>query len=157
MVHSKLLVPGSNKRILGVDRHIGLVSHPLSQPNADVQATAGLLADGKHLANRAREEASNFRETYSAPVSLQTLADRVSAYVQAYTCYGSVRPFGIATLMGGIDKTGPKLYCVEPSGVFYGYKAHAVGKGKALAKTELEKWDLENGTVRDGVDEVARM
>jgi 20S proteasome subunit alpha 7 len=88
---------------------------------------------------------------------LQTLADRVSAYVQAYTCYGSVRPFGIATLIGGIDKTGPKLYCVEPSGVFYGYKAHAVGKGKALAKTELEKWDLENGTVRDGVDEVARM
>jgi 20S proteasome subunit alpha 7 len=26
MVHSKLLVPGSNKRILGIDRHIGLVS-----------------------------------------------------------------------------------------------------------------------------------
>jgi hypothetical protein len=34
-------------------------------------AGAGLLADGKHLATRGREEASNFRDTYNAPVTVQ--------------------------------------------------------------------------------------
>lgn len=95
---------------------------------------------------------------------MQVLADRISGYVQAYTCYGSVRPFGISSLLAGVDKTGPRLFCIEPSGVFYGYRATAVGKGKALAKTELEKvLAKEEGegatpvTVRQGVLELARM
>ena len=89
----------------------------------------------------------------------QVLADRLSGYVQAYTCYGSVRPFGISTLVAGIDKTGPKLYAIEPSGVYYGYRATASGKGKALAKTELEKVIAKEGgvTVKEGVMELARM
>jgi 20S proteasome subunit alpha 7 len=89
----------------------------------------------------------------------QTLSDRLSGYVQAYTCYGSVRPFGISTLVAGVDKSGPRLFCIEPSGVFYGYRACAVGKGKALAKTELEKVLAKEGgvTVREGVMEIAKM
>lgn len=60
--------------------------------------------------------------------------------------------------MAGIDKTGPKLYAVEPSGVYYGYRATASGKGKALAKTELEKVIAKEGiTVKEGVMELARM
>jgi 20S proteasome alpha/beta subunit len=31
------------------------------------QTTAGLTADGKHLANRARDEALNFRDTFRMP------------------------------------------------------------------------------------------
>ncbi|KAF8317026.1 nucleophile aminohydrolase, partial [Cantharellus anzutake] len=60
LVHSKLLVPGSNRRIQSVDRHIGM-------------ATAGLLADGRHLASRAFDEALNYRETYRAPTTLKAL------------------------------------------------------------------------------------
>ena len=85
----------------------------------------------------------------------------MSGFVQAYTCYGSVRPFGISTLVAGVDKTGPRLYCIEPSGVYYGYKGTASGKGKALAKTELEKVIAKNDGngvgVQEGVDEIARM
>jgi 20S proteasome subunit alpha 7 len=91
----------------------------------------------------------------------QILADRLSAFKQAYTCYGSVRPFGISTLLAGIDKTGPRLFCIEPSGVFYGYRACAIGKGRALARTELEKVvGREDGvgvSCREGVMEIARM
>lgn len=96
-------------------------------------------------------------------MEFQILSDRLSAYLQAYTSYGSVRPFGLSALVGGVDKTGPKLFCLEPSGVYYGYRACAVGKGKALAKTELEKIvnkEVETGeaiTVREGVMELARM
>jgi 20S proteasome subunit alpha 7 len=57
LLHSKLLVKGSNRRIQSVDEHIGL-------------ATAGLLADGKHIGSRAREECSNFRDTYNSPVTV---------------------------------------------------------------------------------------
>ena len=36
-----------------------------------MQATAGLLADGRHLANRARDEAQNLRDTYRSPPTLK--------------------------------------------------------------------------------------
>ncbi|EJU06296.1 proteasome subunit alpha type-3 [Dacryopinax primogenitus] len=144
LVHSKLLVPEANRRIQTIDRHIGM-------------ATAGLLADGRHLANRARDEAANYRDLYHTPPPLQALADRVGLYVQAYTLYSSVRPFGISALLAAHDKTGPVLYVVEPSGVFYGYHGAAVGKGRQLAKTELEKLDLPNMTARQAVFEAARI
>ncbi|KAI9630735.1 hypothetical protein KEM48_013632 [Puccinia striiformis f. sp. tritici PST-130] len=57
------------------------------------------------------------------------LADRLGQLCQAYTLYGSVRPFGISALIAGIDKDGTSnLFCLEPSGVFWGYRGCAIGK-----------------------------
>jgi 20S proteasome subunit alpha 7 len=50
---------------------------------------------------------------------VQALTDRLGLYVQAYTLYSSVRPFGCCTILGGIDKDGPSIYVIEPSGVSY--------------------------------------
>lgn len=47
----------------------------------------------------------------------QALSDSVSWNAQTYTLYSSVRPFGVSTIFGGVDKSGPSLYIVEPSGV----------------------------------------
>lgn len=52
---------------------------------------------------------------------------------------------------------GPQLYMIEPSGVYWGYHGCAAGKGKQIAKTELEKLDLKNMPARQAVKEVARM
>lgn len=103
----------------------------------------------------------------------QALADRLGLYVQAYTLYSNVRPFGISTILGAIDKDGPALYVIEPSGVFFvrsanvrshrvltlvqGYHGAAVGKGRQLAKTELEKLKLSEISTREAVLEAARM
>ncbi|GJJ07283.1 hypothetical protein Clacol_001483 [Clathrus columnatus] len=144
LVHSKLLVPEANKRIQSIDRHIGM-------------ATAGLLADGRHLASRARDEAQNLRDRFKEPPTLKAITDRLSLYVQAYTLYSSVRPFGISSILGTVDKTGPVLYVVEPSGIFYGYHGAAIGKGRQIAKTELEKLKLADLTTREAVIEAARM
>ncbi|KAF7313678.1 Proteasome subunit alpha type [Mycena chlorophos] len=144
LVHSKLLVPGANRRIQTIDRHIGL-------------AAAGLPADGRTVANRARDEAANLRETYRSPPTLKDLVDRLGHFVQMYTLYSSVRPFGTSTILGAVDKTGPSLYVIEPSGVFYGYHGAAVGKGRQLAKTELEKLKLSELTAREAVIEAARI
>jgi 20S proteasome subunit alpha 7 len=94
----------------------------------------------------------------------------MGAYVQAYTLYSSVRPFGITAIVGGFDaevelgvdgavgsgpsigaggKTkgvkegGPYLYMIEPSGLYWGYYGAATGKGRQTAKAELEKLKLD--------------
>ncbi|TDL29695.1 20S proteasome subunit [Rickenella mellea] len=144
LVHSKLLMPGSNRRIETIDKHIGMT-------------TAGLLADGRHLADRARDEATGYRQTYRIPPPLKAVADRLGLYVQAYTLYSSVRPFGISTILAAVDKDGPELFVVEPSGVHYGYNGAAVGKGRQLAKTELEKLKFSELSTREAVFEAARI
>ena len=111
-------------------------------------------------------------------LALQAIADRLAQYVQAYTLYSSVRPYGVSTILGIFDKNGPELYVIEPSGVYYvgacvkvknssslcqhekanqGYYGAAVGKGKQVAKTEIEKLKLSEMTVREAVKEAARM
>jgi len=144
LIHSKLLVPRSNRRIQTVDTHIGV-------------ATAGLLADSRHIINRVREEAQSFRNIYKYQVPGKTIADRVGQYVQAYTLYSSVRPFGSSAIIGIVDKGGPHLYMVEPSGIYWDYFGCAVGKGKQAAKTEIEKLKLSEMSILDAVKDAARI
>lgn len=144
IINSKLLVPGKNKRIQTVDRHIGV-------------AYSGLLPDGRHFVNRARDEAQSFKSTYKTPVSIPHLMDRLGLYVQNYTCYNSVRPFGIVSIVGGVDENGPHLYMIEPSGAYWGYTGAATGKGRQTAKSELEKLNFEELTVREAVKHAARI
>jgi len=96
----------------------------------------------------------------------QMLAERLSLYFQAYTLYSSVRPFGLSALVAGWDSpadpskaaTGsPQLFCVEPSGVYWGYRGVAIGKGRQLAKTEIEKLKLDELTAEEALQEAARI
>ncbi|KAJ9300221.1 hypothetical protein DTO271G3_2338 [Paecilomyces variotii] len=173
IITSKLLKPGANKRIATVDRNIGIVS-------------SGLIPDGRHFVSRARDEASSWRRTYKGPIPTSALADRLGGYVQAYTLYSSVRPFGVTAIVGGWDSEeelsvdgqvgtgpqsgsggkvegakagGPGLYMIEPSGLYWGYYGAATGKGRQAAKAELEKLDLQSGNLSllDGVKEAARI
>ncbi|KAJ3214263.1 hypothetical protein HDU67_001862 [Dinochytrium kinnereticum] len=145
LVQSKLLVPGSNKRIATADYHIGI-------------ATAGLHADGRHLISRIRDESEQYRNFYKSPIPGKIIAERAAQYVQAYTLYSSVRPFGTSSIIATVDRQqGPGLYLIEPSGVYYGYYGCAVGKGRQLAKTEIEKLKLTELSVRDAVKEAARI
>ncbi|ORY82555.1 proteasome subunit alpha type-3 [Protomyces lactucae-debilis] len=145
LITSKLLLPGKNRRMATVDRHIGV-------------ASSGLVPDGKHFAGRCRDEAANWRSTYKLPIGVPALADRMGQYVQAYTLYSSVRPFGMAAIVGGADEDdGTGLYLIEPSGAYYGYHACATGKGKQLAKNELEKLDFVTLSAQDAIAAAARI
>lgn len=144
IVTSKLLVPGKNNRIQTIGRHIGV-------------AYSGLLPDGRHLVSRGRDEFQSFKDQYKDQISIPYLIDRLGNYVQAYTCYNSVRPFGITSIIGGIDEDGPHLYMLEPSGVYWGYQGAATGKGRQSAKNELEKLDSSTLTAKDAVKEAARI
>ncbi|QGA15704.1 hypothetical protein EYB26_003364 [Talaromyces marneffei] len=173
LITGKLLKPGANKRIATVDRNVGIVS-------------SGLVPDGRHFVSRARDEAASWRKTYKGPIPTSALANRLGGYVQAYTLYSSVRPFGVTSIVGGWDSEaelsvdgqvgsgprvgaggkakdlkagGPGLYMIEPSGLYWGYYGAATGKGRQAAKAELEKLDLPAGNLSllDGVKEAARI
>eukprot|EP01137_Pigoraptor_chileana_P017349 Opistho-2@75300 len=144
LIISKLLETTSNKRIFTVDRHIGA-------------AIAGLVADARQIVNKARTEAADYRAFYTTQMPLKVLTQRVSGFVQAYTLYSSVRPFGASVLLGTYDSDGPQLFMIEPSGVSWGYYGCAIGKGRQAAKTELEKLKLGELTCREAIKEVARI
>lgn len=84
------------------------------------------------------------------------LAQQVSGYVQAYTLYSSVRPFGCSVMIASSLPNDSSLYSISPSGEVSGYKANALGKGKQVAKTQLEKLDF-NLSLQEAVKEAARM
>jgi 20S proteasome subunit alpha 7 len=145
---SKMLVPGTIKRIFPVHRHAGM-------------AVAGLLADSRQIVQRARSEASQYQNAYADEVPPEILAERLGLFVHAYTLYWSIRPFGCSVLLGCVDEQTkkPSLFCVEPSGLVYKYTGTAIGKGKQAAKTEIEKLLASNPdiTCADALVHVAKI
>lgn len=144
VVTSKLLKPRVNNRIGSVDRHIGI-------------ATTGFIPDGQHIVKRARDEATSWRDNYGSPIPGTVIADRLGNYVQLFTCYSSVRPFGVMSFVATYDSEGPHLYMVEPNGVYWGYNGAAAGKGRQVARNELEKLNFSSLKMKDAVKEAARM
>lgn len=144
LVFSKMLEKGSNRRVFGIDSHIGMTF-------------GGLGADARALANRGRKEAKDYKSFYSTPIPPKTLVERLSGYVQTHTLYGHVRPFGVSALVIGYDENGPQLYMIEPSGVSYGYRGTAAGKARQLAKSEIEKLKLEEMNAEQAAFELARI
>jgi len=144
-VISPMIVEGSSTRIFTVGRNVGM-------------AIAGVMADARQLVARARKEANEWRSLYLDAIPTKILNERISAYVQFYTLFSHLRPFGCNTLIAGYDeRNGAKLYMIDPSGVSYGYYGVAVGKNKSAAKTEIEKLKLNDLTCREAVKEVAKI
>lgn len=86
----------------------------------------------------ARSEANKFFKDFSLHISGRTLADRLSLYLNAYTLYNAVRPFGSSEIIASYSEDeGYGLYMLEPSGTYYGYTCCTAGKGRQAAKAEF--------------------
>ena len=55
------------------------------------------------------------------------------------------------------QERGAEMYCLEPSGISYGYWGCAAGKAKSNAKTELEKLKMADMTCAELVKEAAKI
>jgi 20S proteasome subunit alpha 7 len=122
LITSKMLVKGSNKRILNCDTHIGMT-------------LAGIAPDARAIANHAREEAQNYRSFYGSPVPGYVLAERIGGHVHTHTLYHYLRPVGASLLLASYDEAcGPQLHQIEPSGSCQRYFATAAGKNTGAAK-----------------------
>ncbi|KAK2958776.1 putative Proteasome subunit alpha type-3 [Blattamonas nauphoetae] len=140
---SVLLVPHSQSRVTPISYSIGVVS-------------SGLNADGRHVSNYARDQANSYKKNYHSDIPVGLLADQLSLYFQQYTQFGSYRPIGVSTIIGGYDGK-PQLYSLDPNAELYGYKGVAIGKGKTHARTALEQLPFATITCEQAVKEAAKI
>lgn len=115
-------------------------------------ATTGLVADGRHLIEIAREEAQWNKIRYGEPISVKELVNILCEYEHMYTRFDGVRPFGVVLLVGGIDSSGKHLFSTDPSGAYLGYKAVCEGKKSNDAMSQFTKSYTSNISLHQALE-----
>ena len=145
-------VKGADVVVLGCERRSALKLHdtrttPSKLCRIDDHLTlcfAGLNADARVLVDMARVRAQSHRLSYADAAGVEFLTKFIAGTQQKYTQSGGVRPFGISTLIAGFDPQSrtPQLFHTEPSGIFSGWKANAIGRSSKTVRELLEKlWE----------------
>ena len=118
----------------------------------------GLVPDGRALMHRGKEEAAQYEKMFGIKIPGASLSDRLSMQVQMKTIYANFRPFGTSIILCTWDHLkGPALWMIEPSGACYQYYGCASGRGKQLARNEIEKGKFSELTVEEAVPKVAKL
>ena len=133
-----LIVPKSIEKVYQVDDHIGATA-------------SGILSDGRVLVDRARLTSQQHKVTYDEPIDVLSVVKDVCSIKQQFTQFGGARPFGVSVLFAGVDNGSPSLYSTEPTGIFFEYKATAIGEGENEIKQVLEKDYRESLTIEEGI------
>ncbi|KAJ2775545.1 Proteasome subunit alpha type-4 [Coemansia nantahalensis] len=135
----KLQDPRTLRKIHQLDQHIFI-------------ASAGLVADARVLVDMARVECQNHRLTIEDPPTVEFITHYIASIQQRYTQSGGRRPFGISTLIVGFDPDNtPKLFQTDPSGIYYQWKANAIGRNSQTVREYLEKHYSEGASEADAV------
>lgn len=137
--NSRLVNFRSFEKIYQIDDHIAC-------------ATTGLVADGRHLIEIAREEAQWIKIRYDEPISVKQLVNTLCEYEHMYTRFDGVRPFGVVLLVGGIDNSGKHLFSTDPSGAYLGYKAVCEGKKSNDAMSQFTKSYTSNISLHQALE-----
>ncbi|WP_231183156.1 archaeal proteasome endopeptidase complex subunit alpha [Haladaptatus sp. DYF46] len=136
---SPLMEQTSVEKLHKTDDHIGI-------------ASAGHVADARQLIDFARRQSQINRLRYGEPIGVETLTKEVTDHIQQYTQVGGARPFGVALIIGGIEKGEPRLYETDPSGTPYEWKALAVGADRGEIQDYLESNYSEEMDLDGGID-----
>jgi proteasome alpha subunit len=129
---------GRSWKIFQVDEHIGA-------------AIIGLGSDARVLIDQARTDAQSNKLTYDEPIDLEVATQKICDIQQNYTQHGGGRPFGVAMILGGVDKTGPHIFGTHPSGNYKGYKATTVGAGTETVQAMLKEEYREDLTLEESI------
>jgi proteasome alpha subunit len=116
-------------------------------------AIAGLSSDARVLINQARVFCQSNRLLYDEAIDVEILTRRIGDISQIYTQHAGVRPFGVSTIIAGVDDTGCRVMTTDPSGSYRGYRAVAVGRKSDEANKLLEEKYKEGM----GLDEAVKL
>ncbi len=122
----KLIIPESIEKIFKIDDHVG-------------SAISGLIADARMLVEKAQVEAQQYKVTFNEPADILLMVKQISSDMQTFTQYGGARPYGVSLLMGGLKGGVPVLYMLDPSGIFFQYKALSIGDNSSAINKSLEE------------------
>jgi|SRR3989344_2265294 len=132
-----LVIPSSIEKVSPIDDHI--------------QATgSGILSDARILIDYARTLAQKHRVTYDSPVDVLSIVKSICDIKQSYTQFGGARPFGVSLLIAGINDDND-LYVTDPTGIFFQYKATAIGDMDEEIKEILNKEYKDNISLNEGI------
>jgi proteasome alpha subunit len=137
-VRDKLIAPESANKIYEIDEHI-------------VATAAGILSDARMLLDSAQLLAQQNRITYGSPIEPISIIRMIADKKQMFTQYGGARPFGVALLLGGVNKGKAYLYTSDVTGNFFAYRANAIGENDEKIKEILRKDFKEEITIDEGI------
>lgn len=111
----------------------------------------GLSADARNLIDFAQEEAQINKFLYGKNIPIKVLVENLCQYMNVYSRFEIVRPFGVVLFIAGVDEKGPHLFVTDPSGAFLEYKAICEGKKKNVVIKYLEKYYNENMNIETAI------
>ena len=133
----KLIVKSTIEKVFQIDENIAAVA-------------AGIVSDARILVEKAQVLAQQHRVTYDESIETYTLVKDLCNIKQNFTQYGGARPFGVSLLVAGVN-AGPRLFLTDPTGIYWEYKATAIGEAEDELKEILVKEYKETMTVDEGV------
>ena len=131
-----LVVSEAIEKIFKVDDHI-------------VATAAGILSDARVLIEMAQLKAQQHKVTYDTPIDTLTVVKDICNLKQITTQQAGIRPFGVSVLVGGIDNGSPKLFETDPTGIFFQYKATAIGEKEQEIEEILYKKYKDSITIEE--------
>lgn len=134
----KLVVPEAIEKVFQIDDHL-------------MATAAGIISDARVLIERSQVKAQQHRVTYDAPIDVLSVVKDVCNLKQLTTQSGGLRPFGVSLLVAGKDEDGLKLFETDPTGIFYQYKATAIGEGETEVEEILHKEYKDGLSIDDGL------
>jgi len=137
-VVDSLVVPESVEKIWQIDEHIGA-------------AASGILSDARVLIDRAQLRAQQNRVTYDSEIDTLTIVKDMCDLKQICTQSGGLRPFGVSILVAGIDNHTPRLFETDPIGIFFQYRATAIGEGEIEVEEILHNDYKPDLTIEEGL------
>jgi len=133
-----LIITDEVEKIWQIDKHIGVTA-------------SGILSDARVLIERSQVTAQQHNITYDSPIDVSTVVKEVCDLKQLTTQSGGLRPFGVSLLIGGIDESGLKLYLTDPTGIYFPYRAVAIGEGDSEITEILHKKYKSSITLKEGI------
>ena len=133
-----LVVPESVEKIWQIDDHIGA-------------SASGILSDARVLIDRAQLKAQQNRVTYDSEIDTSSIVKDICDLKQVCTQSGGLRPFGVSVLIAGIDDNVPKLFETDPIGIYFQYRATAIGEGEVEVEEILHSEYKQDITIENGL------
>ncbi|PAV06549.1 archaeal proteasome endopeptidase complex subunit beta [Methanosphaera cuniculi] len=104
---------------------------------------AGTVSHAQSLMDLLKAEISLYKLKNDKDMSMESLAVLTSNILKS-------GPYMVQTIIAGVDKTGPKLYSLDPSGSYIEDTCTSTGSGSPFAFGVLEDRYNENLTVDEG-------
>lgn len=104
---------------------------------------AGTVSHAQSLMDLLKAEISLYKLKNDKDMSMESLAVLTSNILKS-------GPYMVQTIIAGVDKTGPKLYSLDPSGSYIEDNYTSTGSGSPYAFGVLEDRYNENLTVDEG-------